>query len=84
MQAIPRVPNPWRHLLPAAAAVLTACGGGGSSATAAPAPATPAASAPAPSNSWTLVWSDEFDGAAGAVPNTAHWSYDLGNQEAGG
>lgn len=84
MQPITRAPSPWRHLLPAVAAVLTACGGGGSSATAAPAPATPAASAPAPSNSWTLVWSDEFDGAAGAVPNAAHWSYDLGNQEASG
>jgi beta-glucanase (GH16 family) len=25
-----------------------------------------------------LVWSDEFDGAAGALPDPARWSYDLG------
>lgn len=37
-----------RSLLPALAAVLTACGGGGGSATAAPAPAPTPAPAPAP------------------------------------
>ena len=78
---ITRAPGPWRGVLPAIAAVLTACGGGGGSATAAPAPA---ASAPAPSNSWSLVWSDEFDGAAGSVPKAAHWNYDLGNAEHNG
>jgi len=82
-------PRPWRHLLPAVAFALTACGGGGGSATAAtptaqtPAPA-PAASAPAPSNTWTLVWSDEFNGAAGAVPDAKNWNYDLGNAENSG
>jgi len=89
MNEITRPPSPWRHMLPAFAAVLTACGGGGGSATAAPAPTTPAApapaaSAPAPSNSWTLVWSDEFDDAAGTVPKPANWNYDLGNKEADG
>lgn len=83
MNDIARPSRPWRGLLPAFAAVLTACGGGGGTATAAPAPA-PAASTPAPSNSWTLVWSDEFDGAAGAVPNAANWNYDLGNAENSG
>jgi len=83
-------PRPWRGFLPALAFALTACGGGGGSATAAPAtpaaatPAAPVASAPAPSNSWSLVWSDEFDGAAGTVPNAANWNYDLGNKEASG
>lgn len=33
---------------------------------------------------WTLVWSDEFEGAAGSIPNPAHWGRDLGNREAGG
>lgn len=89
MTPITRAPSPWRNLLPAVAAVLTACGGGGGSATAAPAPATPAApapaaSAPAPSNSWSLVWSDEFDGAAGSVPSATNWNHDLGNAENGG
>lgn len=27
---------------------------------------------------WSLAWSDEFDGAAGALPNTAHWRFDVG------
>ena len=27
---------------------------------------------------WTLVWSDEFNGAAGAAPDPAKWNYDLG------
>lgn len=80
---ITRAPGPWRGALPAIAAVLTACGGGGGSATAAPVPA-PVASTPAPSNKWSLVWSDEFDGAAGSVPKTSNWNYDLGNAENNG
>jgi beta-glucanase (GH16 family) len=32
----------------------------------------------APSPTWTLRWSDEFAGAAGALPDPARWSYDLG------
>lgn len=27
---------------------------------------------------WKLVWSDEFNGAAGSPPNPANWNYDLG------
>ncbi|MFY7871477.1 MAG: glycoside hydrolase family 16 protein [Limnohabitans sp.] len=38
----------------------------------------------AKSASWTLVWSDEFDGPKGGAPNPLHWGYDLGNQEANG
>ena len=58
-------------------ALLTACGGGG--ATASPTP-TPAPTPP----SWRLVWSDEFDGAAGSAPNPAYWNYDIGNAETQG
>jgi beta-glucanase (GH16 family) len=32
----------------------------------------------APRPTWTLSWSDEFEGAAGARPDPARWSYDLG------
>lgn len=31
---------------------------------------------------WTLVWSDEFDGQAGAPPNPTTWGYDLGDGSA--
>jgi uncharacterized protein (TIGR03437 family) len=27
---------------------------------------------------WQLVWSDEFNGAAGSAPNPKNWNYDLG------
>lgn len=29
-------------------------------------------------NGWKLVWSDEFNGAAGSPPDPANWNYDLG------
>ncbi len=29
-------------------------------------------------NQWKLVWSDEFNGPAGAAPDPAKWTYDLG------
>lgn len=28
---------------------------------------------------WQLVWSDEFNGAAGSAPDPTKWNYDLGN-----
>jgi len=79
MQEITRAPSPWRGMLPLLAAALTACGGGGA-AVAAPTPAP----APATPGSWTLVWSDEFNDAAGTQPNKTHWNYDLGNAENNG
>ncbi len=33
---------------------------------------------PGPSG-WSMVWSDEFNGAAGMSPNPAHWSYEIGD-----
>ncbi|MDE2653377.1 MAG: glycoside hydrolase family 16 protein [Gemmatimonadota bacterium] len=27
---------------------------------------------------WTLVWSDEFDGPAGQLPNSSNWTFDIG------
>lgn len=31
-----------------------------------------------PLDGWVLAWSDEFDGDAGASPNEAFWTYDIG------
>jgi beta-glucanase (GH16 family) len=36
--------------------------------------------APADLPGWTLIWSDEFDGPAGAGPDAAKWTFDLGGQ----
>jgi beta-glucanase (GH16 family) len=33
---------------------------------------------PVHAQSWTLVWSDEFNGAAGTGPDPASWTYDIG------
>lgn len=33
---------------------------------------------------WTLAWSDEFDGPAGAPPDPATWGYDLGDGSTSG
>lgn len=32
---------------------------------------------------WQLTWSDEFDGAAGELPDTSKWTFDLGTGEGG-
>ena len=29
-------------------------------------------------SNWTLVWSDEFDGLAGQLPNPGNWAFDIG------
>ncbi|MCU1400555.1 MAG: hypothetical protein JWN62_3664 [Acidimicrobiales bacterium] len=36
-------------------------------------------SPPVPVTTWTQVWSDEFDGAAGARVDASKWSHDLGD-----
>ncbi len=40
-------------------------------------PVTPAAT-PAPGSAWTLSWSDEFEGPAGATVDATKWTFDLG------
>jgi beta-glucanase (GH16 family) len=40
-------------------------------------PLTPASS-PTPPSSWTLVWSDEFEGLAGATVDATRWRFDVG------
>ena len=32
---------------------------------------------------WQLVWSDDFDGAAGALPDPSKWTFDLGTGQDG-
>jgi len=36
------------------------------------------------SRNWQLVWSDEFDGASGTLPDDSKWGYDLGNNNGWG
>ena len=31
-----------------------------------------------PDPTWTMVWSDEFEGPAGQLPNAANWAFDIG------
>jgi beta-glucanase (GH16 family) len=33
---------------------------------------------------WNLIWSDEFNGAAGTFPDSTRWSYDVGNNNGWG
>ena len=56
-------------------AALVACGGG----TPSEAPPTTTTPTTPTTVTWTQVWSDEFDGAAGASVDAAKWSYDLGD-----
>ncbi len=37
-----------------------------------------------PARNWQLVWSDEFDGASGSLPDDTKWTYDLGNNNGWG
>ena len=36
-----------------------------------------------PNRNWSLVWSDEFNGAAGSSPDTSKWSFDIGTGNSG-
>ncbi|MFN4080028.1 MAG: family 16 glycosylhydrolase [Saprospiraceae bacterium] len=36
-----------------------------------------------PQRNWQLTWSDEFEGAAGQLPDPGKWAYDLGNGQDG-
>src|SRR6185295_15846666 len=45
---------------------------------ASPSPAVGPAATPSPASAWTLTWSDEFDGPAGATIDATHWTFDVG------
>ncbi|HCR53627.1 MAG TPA: glycosyl hydrolase family 16 [Cytophagales bacterium] len=36
-----------------------------------------------PERNWSLTWSDEFDGQAGALPNAQKWAFDIGRGDNG-
>lgn len=36
-----------------------------------------------PERNWTMVWSDEFDGAKGSLPDASKWNFDIGNGASG-
>jgi beta-glucanase (GH16 family) len=38
-----------------------------------------ATASPVHAQTWNLIWSDEFNGAAGTFPDSAKWNYDVGN-----
>lgn len=61
----------------AVASLLVACGSGTSYTTA---PPSPPPAPPAPPPTWTLAWSDEFDGPAGAPVNAAYWVAETGGE----
>lgn len=63
-----------RPLLLLAFAATTACGGGAAASTTSPPDTTTT-----PKITYTQVWSDEFDGAAGAPVDPAKWSFDVGD-----
>ncbi|MGW6196586.1 glycoside hydrolase family 16 protein [Kribbella sp. NPDC055110] len=42
------------------------------------------ANVPPPAAGWTTVWSDDFDGANGALPSAANWIIDTGHAYPGG
>ncbi|MGN9813568.1 carbohydrate-binding protein [Micromonospora sp. BQ11] len=46
--------------------------------------ATADAAVPAPAPGWSLVWSDDFTGAAGTLPSAANWIIDTGTSYPGG
>src|SRR3954471_12342314 len=56
---------------------LLACSSSGAPPTAAPIVTPPVT--PPVAKTWTLAWSDEFDGAAGSPVDAAKWGHDLGD-----
>ncbi|SBT46863.1 carbohydrate-binding protein [Micromonospora auratinigra] len=42
------------------------------------------AAVPAPPSGWSVVWSDDFTGAAGTLPSSANWIIDTGTSYPGG
>ncbi|MEU6431344.1 glycoside hydrolase family 16 protein [Microbispora sp. NPDC046973] len=68
--------SPWRRSLPALLAVAAAV----MALTVRPADA----SVPSTPSGWSLVWSDDFNGAAGSLPSSTDWIIDTGHSYPGG
>jgi hypothetical protein len=58
--------------------LLADCGGNS-----AVSPSPPPSNPPPDQGQWTLVWSDEFDGANGSLPDASKWNFDVGVGEGG-
>ncbi|PGH42557.1 1,3-beta-glucanase [Micromonospora sp. WMMA1996] len=71
------VPRPRRRLALAAAVLAATTALAGISMTA-------QAAVPAPPSGWSLVWSDDFTGAANTLPSSANWIVDTGTSYPGG
>jgi len=69
---------PLKSALVVMAAAIAACGGGSGT------PTTPSTPPPSTPSSAAQDWIEEFDGAAGALPDPARWAYDLGNNNGWG
>ena len=67
------MPHPTRRAALLALATVLACSSGG-----VPAAVSPIVTPPIPTT-WTLAWSDEFDGAAGSRVDATKWGHDLGD-----
>jgi beta-glucanase (GH16 family) len=63
--------------MPFVLAMLLACSSSGAAPSVAPIDTTPV-TPPAPTT-WTLAWSDEFDGPAGSRVDATKWGHDLGD-----
>ncbi|MFI7676829.1 carbohydrate-binding protein [Actinophytocola sp. NPDC049390] len=42
------------------------------------------AAVPPPESGWTQVWADDFNGAAGSLPSSSNWIFDIGHGYPGG
>src|SRR5262245_12994601 len=72
----PHAPRRRRVLAGVTATVLVAVAGWGAVDARAALPPTP--------TGWTLIFSDDFNGAAGSLPSSATWQFDLGTSYPGG
>ena len=67
-----------RPLLGIAGALIVAACGSGAAGTTAPGPPPAPPPPPPPAPTWTLAWSDEFDGPAGAAVDGTRWAAETG------
>ena len=73
-----------RRRLPMRAAAALAAAVAVVAATALSIGAADAQTPPQAAQEWDLIWSDEFDGAAGQPPSSENWTFDIGHSYPGG
>ena len=67
-----------RPLLGIATALMVGACGSGAAGTTAPGPPPAPPPPPPPAPTWSLAWSDEFDGTAGAAVDGTKWAAETG------